>query len=419
MFNKRLYLLLLFFLIPFISNAQWNCPSKLGEFVKPIPYTPVKAGIELVGSGGFIGDNYFGFFAGIAAIDFTIKQHTFYVEGGIKTWGRYDLSIDQKYHNTYGGFREAYYQFLTKKLSLRLGIQTISLDDDYLVNDRAAGVNFGFDYKKWSFQAAGGSVMKHFSRNGLFCNVGYVYDILHRDRALMGNRLFEINFGAITISYNNKDITKGLNKIGIALYDEFGSRIDTNVFMGGLYATVTLPFEIELIPEVLYQNSLNNDALLYSLGLRKIFTFDNTQRLDIRARLLLSTAIDKGAGIRNSFSNLFLGDVIRLESQDLPLYQASVRYSIPKQSLHFKVQYTSQFDRTGLSELDISIAKKVFKQLQLAAIGGYLKSPGLQKKDAFFARIEARIYLFSPQKKAVDKFISKVKEKKKNKNHPD
>jgi len=419
MFRKQLLLIFLLYLIPCISNAQWNCPSKLGEFVKPIPYTPVKLGIELVGSGGFIGDNYFGFFAGIAGIEYTIKQHTFYVEGGVKTWGRHDLGINQTYHNSYGGFREAYYRYLQKKLSLRVGIQTITLDDDYLVNDRAAGVNFGFDYKKLSFQAAGGSVMKHFSRNGLFCNVGYVYDILHRDRGLMGNRLFETNFGAITLSYNNKDITMGLNKIGIALYDEFGSRIDTNVFMGGFYATVTLPFDIELTPEVLYQNSLSNDALLYSIGFRKMFRFENTQRLEIRARMLLSTEIDKGAGIRNSFSNLFLGDVIRLEAQDLPLYQASVRYSIPKHSLHFKVQYTAEFDLHGLSELDLSIAIKILKQIQLSAIGGYLKSPGLKYGDAFFARIETRIYLFSPQKKSIDKIISKIKEKIKKKNQAD
>lgn len=394
--RKSLIISLLIF-IPFISNAQWNCPSKLGGFTKPIPYTPIKAGIELTGSGGMIDDNVFGFFAGYAAFEYTIKQHTFYLEGGIKTWARHDKGLDQTYNNHIIGFREAYYQFLNTKTSIRLGIQTITLDDHYLVNDRAAGLNFGFNYKNLSLQVAGGSITKRISRNGLFCNVGFVYDILHRDRGLMGSGLFQTNFSALTLSYNNRGIDKGLNKIGIALYDEFGSKIDTNVFMTGLYATLTLPFEIELNPEVLYQNTIANNAILYSFGIRKMFVLDNSQRFDFQARVLQSTEIDKGAMIRNSFSNLFLGDVIRLEAKDLPLYQASLRYSIPKHSLHFKLQYTSEFKNQGLSEIDLSIGKKVFNQVQLSAIGGYIKSPTLEHSDAFLARIEARVYLFAPQ----------------------
>ena len=394
---RKSFIVFLLVFIPFISNAQWNCPSKLGSFTNPIPYTPIKGGIELTGSGGIIDDNYFGFFAGYAALEYTIKQHTFYVEGGIKTWARHDNGLEQTYNNTYGGFREAYYQFLNKTTSIRVGIQTMTLDDHYLVNDRVAGVNYGFDYKKFSFQFAGGSITKYFSRNGLFCNVGYVYDILHRDRGLMGNGLFQTNFGAITLSYNNKGIERGLNKVGIAIYDEFGSKIDTNVLMTGLYAKLTLPFEIELTPEVLYQNATANNAILYSLGLRKMFIMENTQRFEFQARVIESTELDKGAMIRNSFSNLFLGDVIRLEAKDLPLYQASLRYSIPKHSLHFKIQYTSEFDKKGLSEVDISVGKRVFKQVQLSAIGGYIKSPTLEHGDAFLARIEARVYLFAPQ----------------------
>ncbi len=246
---------------------------------------------------------------------------------------------------------------------------------------------------------SGGSVLKQFSRNGLFCNIGFVYDILHRDRGLMGNRLFETNFGALTLSYNNKGIERGLNKIGLAIYDEFGSKIDTNVLMAGVYATLTLPFDIELTPEVLYQNSESNNAILYSLGLRKIFVLENSQRFELNARVLESTELDKGAMIKNSFSNLFLGDVIRLEAKDLPLYQTSLRYSIPKHSLHFKLQYTSEFNTKGLSEIDLSIGKRIINQIYLSAIGGYIKSPTLERKDAFLARIEARIYLYSPQKR--------------------
>ncbi|MCK9163191.1 MAG: hypothetical protein M0O93_02435 [Bacteroidales bacterium] len=394
--RKSIYIFLLVFL-PLVSNAQWNCPSKLASYTKPIPYLPIKGGIELTGSGGIIDDNYFGFFAGYAALEYTNKQHGIFIEGGIKTWTRHDNGLDLTYKNGHPGFREAYYQFLNKSTSLRLGIQTITLDDHYLVNDRAAGLNFTYNYKKLSLQIAGGSVTKYFSRNGLFCNIGFVYDILHRDRGLMGNGLGQTNFTALTLSYKNKGIDKGLNKIGIALYDEFGSRIDTNVFMSGLYATLTLPFEIELNPEVLYQNAINNNAILYSIGLRKMFITDNAHRFDFQARVIGSTELDNGAMIRNSFSNLFLGDVIRLEAQDLPLYQASLRYSIPRHSLHFKLQYTSEFQTNGLSEIDFSVGKRVLNQVQLSAIGGYIKSPTLEHGDAFLARIEARVYLFAPQ----------------------
>lgn len=106
-----------------------------------------------------------------------------------------------------------------------------------------------------------------------------------------------------------------------------------------------------------------------------MFILENAQRFWTFKQGSESTELDKGAMIKNSFSNLFLGDVIRLEAKDLPLYQASLRYSIPKHSLHFKIQYTSEFDPNGLSEIDFWIGKRVLKQVQLSAIGGYIKSP--------------------------------------------
>ncbi|MCH3923468.1 MAG: hypothetical protein LKE30_00915 [Bacteroidales bacterium] len=387
--------------VPKVAKSQWNCPSLLGEYTQPIGQSNFKAGLEIIGSAGLLDDNYYGFVSTFGALSYKINHHTFYVEGGFKGWKRYDESEDKTFGNNHAGFREAYYQYMNKQLSLRVGIQTMTMGDYYLVNDRALGFNLGWSFSNFKLQVASGSVMKQFSRNGLFCNVGYVYDILERDRGLMGNGFGQMNFASTTLTYNNKNITTGLRSVGLALYDEFGSRQeikDTNVVMGGVYGLISLPFGINLMPEVLYQNAKNNNALLYSIGLRKIFMFENNTRLDCQARAIATTAIDDKAMIRNSFSNLFLGDVIRLEAKDEPLIQASTRYSIPRYSLHFKLQYTSQlkdYDE-ALSEVDLSCGKRI-NNLQLSLIGGYIKSQQLENKDCYLLRLEARLYLYPPK----------------------
>jgi hypothetical protein len=401
---KRRFLLivLLAFVLSFTVKAQWNCPSLLGEYTKPIGSSHFKAGLELIGSAGLLDDNYYGFVSSFGALSYQIQHNTFYVEGGFKAWRRYDDSEDKYFGNHHFGFREAYYQYANKGLSLRLGIQTMTMGDYYLVNDRALGLNFGYNFSNFKLQVAGGSVMKQFSRNGLFCNVGYVYDILERDRGLMGNGFGEMNFASTTISYNNKNITTGLRSVGLAFYDEFGSRDeikDTNVFITGVYGLITMPFGINIMPEILYQNAKDNNSILYSIQMRKLFMFENSTRLDCQARLVATTAIDKDAKIRNSFSNLFLGDVIRLDAKDEPLCQVSARYSIPRYSLHFKAQYSTQlkdYDK-ALSEVDLSCGKR-FDNLQLSLIGGYIKSQQLENKDCYLLRLEARLYLNTPQK---------------------
>ena len=334
------------------------------------------------------------------AASYQIKQNTFYVEGGFKGWKRYDDGLNQHFGNSHGGFREAYYQFQNKKLSLRAGIQTMTLSDFYLVNDRALGLNFSYSFPALRLQIAGGSVMKQFSRNGLFCNIGYVYDILHRDRGAMGNGFGQMNFASVSATHIFKGNESGLKSIGAVLYDEFGSREqvkDTNVFSAGLYGTIGTPFGLNIMPEVLYQNAKANNAILYSLQLRKIFMFENATRLDCQARLVATTAIDKNAKMRNSFSNLFLGDMIRLEAVDAPLCQASVRYSIPRYSLHFKLQYSTQLDKSKpLNETDLSVGKR-FSHLQLSLLGGYIQSPQLKNDDCFLLRAEARFYINPPQ----------------------
>lgn len=111
---KKVLIVFLLIFVSFAVNAQWNCPSKQGSFTKPVFNTPLKGGIELMGSGGIIDDNYFGFFAEYGALEYEIKQHTFYLEGGFKTWSRHDDGLNQTYNNGFIGFREAYYQFLNK-----------------------------------------------------------------------------------------------------------------------------------------------------------------------------------------------------------------------------------------------------------------------------------------------------------------
>lgn len=414
--KKSIFLLFLFFLLSnFNANAQWNCPSKLGSVIQPIsPMIPgLKIGAELTGSTGYLADNYYGFYAAYLGIDYTRGVHNIYLEGGAKGFSRWDNNNSQNFNNRFAGFREAFYQLRLPNTLLRAGVQTTTLGDDYLVNERMLGLKFEQRFKQLELQAASGTVMKYFARNGLFCNVGYVYDILYRDRGFIGSKLGETNFAGATLSIKTSKESKLKAKFGLSIYDEFYiNRSDTsfnkNVLLVGAFGNMNV-LGVDLNANCQYQTLQNENAYILSLSAKKMINWDFGHRTELYARAIGVLEMDKAAIIRNSFSNLFLGDVVRLDARDAPLYQASIRHSLPKYSLHFKAQYTSEFEKTGLNEFDFSISKR-FNNVYLSGIFGYLNynentltSNDVSyrwdnvRKQSYLARLECRITIAPPK----------------------
>jgi len=413
-------LLLVIILLMFISmetSAQWECPSRLASKLKPFGSSNLMWANEITTVGGVLGDYYTASAMDFLGLNYTYKKHTIYVEGGLKFWWRLDSTGYNELSNfpqdlggkdgfyrhqrdTVGfynrkltaGLREAFYKYKTDNSDLTIGLHSAKGDEFYLLSERIVGLNYRYEKDAWKFNLIGASVIKEFTRNGTFCTLGYLYNVIpRRERAIVGDQLGQTDFGMFTLAYmptkrkkaksdefavandskssagnefssdesaKNEKFKFKCESIGLVGYDEFGSWIDNNAFLGGLYSELDLFQIFTLKPEVLYQKSLNNDACIYSITAEKQIGWDNGQQTKLYARYIGIKAIDSLAIAKNSYSNVFAGEVIRLDALDLPFFQASIRQSFPKSKFSIRLQMAQQVGQGSLTATDIAEGKK-------------------------------------------------------------
>jgi len=420
--KKSLLTGLLVWIVSGFSFAQWECPSQLAAYLKPIGNSNLYWSAELTGGTGYLTNNLIGNGMGLVGLDWSFGKSTFYAEGGFKYWNRYDLDNSKDYSNHHAGIRELYYQYKADQGTLTVGVHSARLDDDFLLNERILGANLRINQGKWSLNILGGTVSKDFARNGTFCNVGYLYDILPgRQRALIGNGLGQTNLASISLKYqpgkssgtsktttsadefSSSEFSDGLNSlsqssagklkiesVGAIAYHEFGDWISQKFITTGLFAQASWGNGWYFKPEVLLQSANDNRAVIYNIHLEK--TVDSEKnRANLSLRYVGKSNIDSNARILNSFSNIFAGDVIRLDAIDASFLQAGVKYSFPESKVHLKAQFASQLSDNTMEECDFEIGKKFGKQLQINALSGLVKS-SILSENAFLGRVEFRYY---------------------------
>lgn len=272
------------------------------------------------------------------------------------------------------------------------------------------GLNYKKDINHFSLNAFGGSVTRDFARNGTFCNVAYLYDILpYTNRTLIGTSLGQTNMAGFTLSYkpssslsNNNDDGLGLTEqtsehpfihiesLNMAFYTEFGNWVTTPHILTGLYSNIEIGNEYWFKPEILYQEATDNRAIIYSAKAQKAFTWANNHRTSFEAAYYGLATIDKNAKAVNLFSNIFAGSVLRLDSPDLPFYQIGIKHSIPSIKTHLKLNFTKQSNSSPMQECDVELGRKFFDKLLINGTYGYIKSPMLNKDPNLF-RVELRL----------------------------
>ncbi len=388
--------------------GQWECPSQLGGSLKPLGDSKLMWGTEITSAAGYLTNNSIYNTMGLLGVDYTSGNHTFYGEGGFKYWNRSDYNLNINYHNSRFGLRELYYQNHSSLGDISLGLQSMRSDDNYILNERVVGVNYKKSTDRFNINIFGGSVTRDFARNGTFCNVAYLYDLLpYTNRTLLGTSLGQTNLAGFTLGYKPSTSTLGnddglgttdantshpfvhIESIGMAFYSEFGSWITTPHILSGLYSNIEIGNDYWIKPEVLYQEAKNNRAIIYSSKLQKTFTWANSHRTAVEVSYYGLAAIDKDATAANLFSNIFSGSVLRLDSPDLPFYQIATKHSIPSIKTHVKLQYTGQAKSNPMSELDVELGRKLFGKLLINGTYGYIKSPMLSKDPNLF-RVELR-----------------------------
>lgn len=417
-----------------LAKAQWECPSRLGGSLKPFGQSNLMWAGEAITTGGFIGNEGLTNAMLFGGLDYSVNNHTLYVEGGFKSW--YRLGGDRSDNGLYSlGLREAFYRNTGNKHTLTVGLHSAKSDDYYLLNERIVGANYRVSLGKVELNAIGGSVMKDFARNGTFCTLSYLYNIIPgRQRAILGSDFGQTNLSMLTLTYKPSQRRKkpkdefaldgqlvasdqhsllSLNSAGAVLYKEFGNWTPYKTLLSGLFLDVNLA-GISLKPEVLWQSGKGNNALIYSIMADKQFAWSNGQLTKLFARYVGMTKSDSTAVATNSFSNIFAGEVLRLDALEMPFLQVGLKHSFPSLKASIKLQAAMQTGNvsgytmsdngtatTRMQETDLTFSKNLGKLFLVNASLGYVKYPSLttdpnlglmyKAKSSPWGKIELRI----------------------------
>jgi len=422
--EKKLKILVILFLFISVSGySQWVCRSKLGAHLKPIKKDfPLLWAAEITFGHGYMTDerqitNAMMF----ASLDYSWKHNTLYFEGGTKAWrntfkgpGEYDAESHGPggfFQKQRFGIRDVFYRYKKEDNTIVLGFQQFTLGDYFLVNERALGLSYKNTFGSWDINVNGGSVLKDFSRFGTFCSVNYLYNTI-RDRVypVLGENIGETNFAGVVATWTPKEkeaegsdsefsefsefgdepknkIFKNASLIG---YTEFGTLIPEMRYHFGVNSLFEFPFKIKLKTEILNQTIIDNNALIYYVNLSRTFNFGSKGQSLINLKYYGKYNIDKNAMAYASFSNLFIGEVMRMDMMDMPLYQFAFKHRVPKWKSQIKIQLTQQFDYQHISEFDVAIGKTFFHHAKLTIMGSRMIADDLDG-ELYMIRAEMRV----------------------------
>lgn len=397
--------------------SQWDCRSNLAAHLKPLySGSNISWGAELVGSAGYLTNSEIANGMAFMGAGYTLGNHQFYAEGGSKFWYNQNLDLDYTFTKGMFGLRELSYNYSSPTFDLKIGLHQMNVSDYFLVNERGWGASVGKTLGNFSLNATAATVTKDFARNGIFCTNSYLYDIVSSRNYPLGNNWGDTNFASFsftkkksskkTISQTDRDgfeefepvetnnTNKGveLKSWGGIVYAEFGSYYLQPQLYGGLMTEIALGKLASIKAEGIYQQVGGNRAAILYLQAENDHEWKSGNLTTLQLLFFGKYNLDEGAIAMPRFSNLFLGEVFRMDAIDLPLVNLSAKHQFTNQQLSLKLQYSQQLQGTDMKELDLSAGKFFFdKHLRLTAITGLMKSDELENW-AKLARMEMRFF---------------------------
>jgi len=364
------------------------------------------------------------------------SPHQLYLEAGLKHWyksvegpgqganslGWGDYPAPEKRHF---GLREAFYHFETPNTVLRTGLQSMSWGGSLLLDERVLGASLSHEAGRLRIDLSVGTVSTDFARMGDFCSTRHVYRLVRGGRLqLVGNDLGETNLAGGMISWNPSRSAGGgdvevepasidedelvfeevddefspladenegaVRKLALMFLEEFGNGFhDYKYYLGGL-AQLALPGSVRMDLEVVGQRIPDDRAVAYLVAFRKDRIWGSGAFSDVAFGYLGRIEVDDGARFYPAFSNLFMGEVVRLDTPDLPLYFGEVTHTLPwrfKPSISALLVKQERGDRT--SELDLVLGLRLRDGLRLSARYSGIRSDRLQE-PVHGSRVELR-----------------------------
>lgn len=429
-FLKILTFISLSLFVSFSANAQMECRSTLAAHLTPFhEKIPIYWAIEGTMAPGIMTSPYNntdktklngGMILG--ALDFSIsKKHSFYLEGGYKNWQNSDF-VNTSHSNRHLGMRQVFYGFATQNTKIKLGLHEAKLGSFPLVDERIFGVSIDQNIGAFTINARGGTVLKNFARMGSFCANRHLYGVINSNYTEnIGKNPGETNLAGFALNWNPhyvkpkqnissddefsdigdefSEFTESKKKVsvsnlGLILYDEFGSSnfIPDNKLYAGSIIDIDLPYGMYTQTGAICQNMAQNNTIIYLVKLGKNFTLYDASNTKISTSYIGKTDIDDNALFQPLFTNLFLGEIMRLDATETPLLQASIKHRFPgKLKFHMGVKAVGQFEGSKTNEQDIEMGIMTMNNhLKLTLIGSRVETNALPN-NFYMGRVELRL----------------------------
>ncbi|MCK5846622.1 MAG: hypothetical protein KAG84_04230 [Bacteroidales bacterium] len=436
-------------------SAQMDCRSMLGAHLTPFKKdVPILWGIEATVAPGIMSSPYDSLGKTLlnggmllAALDFGFgeQKHHIYLEGGYKNWVNSEfVAEDSAAKSKHFGLRQAFYSYTNDKTKIKLGLHETRLGDFFLVDERVLGASIDHEIGAFTLNARVGTVSTSFARMGKFCANRHLYSIINPNYTEnIGNKIGETNMAGFVINWNphyekenssstnsdefseddeftnssdefheNHDFNEfgdtddfsneddqskykvRISNIGLVFYDEFGSDkyIPDNKLYTGALVDLNLPFDFFLQTGGIYQNMKNNDAVVYIAKFGKSKSWENASLTKLSGAFIGKYDIDDNARFQPLFSNLFIGEVVRMDAAEFPLWQIALKHRFPgKMKFHFAIKAVGQIEDAKTNEQDIEVGALAFnKHLKITLIGSRIETL-LLPKEFYMARVELRL----------------------------
>lgn len=417
------------------GKAQPECRSVLGAHLKPIVKSlPVNWATEITLSPGAMADRQI--FNGMAylGLEYVSKsmKHQLYFEGAYKYWysttdgpglngtgtGYSDFNKPEKKHL---GFREAFYSH-SNWLEMKAGIQTMKSSRSMLLDERVLGISAQKDWNAFTLDLKGGTVYDDIARMQDVCGTRHLYNLVRGSKVnFVGDKILDSNFFLAELNWvpgkkavsvregsdefgafesNNEfsefSVTEEkakfiqLRNVSFRLYEEFGK-----VFPDYKYYTgSTFEFEVlksfQIDAEAIGQWMEANNAIIWKTGIQREKISKNGAFSSVRIEYLGMYEIDPDVKHFPAYSNLFKGEVMRLDIMHLPLLEIEIAHRFANSlKSGIKCNYIQQLKNDKTRELDLIYSIQPWKHMNLHAIAAYMQSE-LMEKDNFLLKLEAR-----------------------------
>ncbi len=336
------------------------------------------------------------------ALDFTPEKFEIYLEGGLKYWQKSDdgpglgaivsgwESLPKPEQRNFG-MREAYFRFNLLNTKVTMGLQSMTLGTTMLLDERVLGVANSYEKGHYKLELKGGTVSTDFARMNDFCGTRHVYRLLRGGRFdMVATEPGKTNFYAASITWNAEEpveVVSGdesefemesfsdlsfesfdeeekqiVKNAGLLFYQEFGSGFFDYKYYGGAFSDVLLPFDVDMHLEMIYQYIWHEQTAAFKGQFSKNFSIFPAYPFSTSLSYYGVYEVSQDARFFPAFSNLYLGEVSRLDALHMPLLVVDVKQYLPgKLEPTLRLQYVNQIKFDHNTELDFQLSAKLFK----------------------------------------------------------